>query len=123
VNTLLSVLLGGALAIVGSILRDIVRPAVAAANGTLVESGLPAIASTVTNHTMRRTFASLLYEAGASPREVMDQMGHTRPDLALEIYAKKMERSRETGARMDALIKGSWSEKPDVALMLVLPSD
>jgi hypothetical protein len=41
-------------------------------------------------------------------------MGHTRADLTLEIYAKKMERSRETGARMDALVKGSWSEKPDL---------
>jgi hypothetical protein len=39
----------------------------------------------------------------------MDQMGHTRADLALEIYAKKMERNRETGARMDALVRGDWA--------------
>jgi hypothetical protein len=34
----------------------------------------------------------------------MSQMGHTSSALALEIYAKKMERSRDTGARMDALV-------------------
>jgi integrase len=31
----------------------------------------------VTNHTLRRTFASLLHEAGASPAYGMSQMGHT----------------------------------------------
>ena len=64
----------------------------------------------VTNHTLRRTFASLLYEAGASPAYVMSQMGHASSALALEIYARKMERDRETGARMDALIRGAeWT--------------
>jgi hypothetical protein len=28
------------------------------------------------------------------------------PTLALEVYAKKMARSRDTGERMDALIRG-----------------
>jgi integrase len=42
----------------------------------------------VTNHTLRRTFDSLLYEAGASPAYVMAQMGHTSSPLALEVYAK-----------------------------------
>jgi len=61
---------------------------------------------------LRRTFASLLYEAGASPAYVMSQMGHTRAALALEGYAKKMARRRNTGARMDALIKpDGWCEK------------
>lgn len=64
----------------------------------------------VTNHTLRRTFASLLYEAGASPAYVMSQMGHTSADLALEVYARKMERKRDTGERMDALIRGAdWA--------------
>jgi integrase len=64
----------------------------------------------VTNHSLRRTFASLLYEAGASPAYVMSQMGHTSSALALEVYAKKMERSRDTGARMDALLRGAdWA--------------
>jgi hypothetical protein len=65
----------------------------------------------VTNHTCRRTFASLLYEAGASPTYVMAQLGHTSSALALEVYAKKMERQRDTGARMDALIRAAdWAQ-------------
>jgi hypothetical protein len=33
-------------------------------------------------------------------------MGHSDASLALEIYSKMMERKRDTGARMDALIRG-----------------
>jgi integrase len=64
----------------------------------------------VTNHSLRRTFASLLYEAGASPAYVMAQLGHTSSALALEVYARMMERERDTGARMDALVRGTdWA--------------
>ena len=41
----------------------------------------------------------------------MSQMGHTSPALALEVYTKVMERKRDTGARMDALIQGAqWAQ-------------
>jgi hypothetical protein len=41
----------------------------------------------------------------------MSQLGHTSSALALEVYAKKMERQRDTGARMDALIRGAdWAQ-------------
>jgi hypothetical protein len=41
----------------------------------------------------------------------MAQMGHTSSALALEVYARKMARSRDTGARMDALLKGAeWAQ-------------
>ena len=57
-------------------------------------------------------FASLLYEAGASPAYVMSQMGHTSAGLALEVHAKKMARSRDTGERMDAVIQAAdWAQK------------
>jgi hypothetical protein len=40
----------------------------------------------------------------------MAQMGHTSSALALEVYARKIERQRETGARTDALIRGAdWA--------------
>ena len=40
----------------------------------------------------------------------MAQMGHTDASLALEIYSKVMERKRDTGERMDALVKGAdWA--------------
>ena len=47
--------------------RDTLRPAIKAANEKRAKKELPPIQQGVTNHTLRRTFASLLYEAGASP--------------------------------------------------------
>jgi hypothetical protein len=41
----------------------------------------------------------------------MAQMGHSSSALALEVYAKKMARSRDTGARMDALMRPAEWEK------------
>lgn len=92
-----------------NITRQILHPAIERANAKLAEAGKPPIEG-VTNHSLRRTFASLLYEAGASPAYVMAQMGHTSATLALEVYSKVMERKRETGVRMDALIRGAdWA--------------
>jgi len=36
----------------------------------------------------------------------MQQMGHKSSKLALEVYAKRMNRERDTGKRMDALVNG-----------------
>jgi integrase len=59
-----------------------------------------------TNHSLRRTFCALLYEAGETPAYVMAQMGHTDASLALEMYAKVvLERGDESGKRRDALIR------------------
>lgn len=77
------------------------------ANARRVEQGLSPIAH-VTNHTLRRTFASLMYEADAQPTDVMAAMGHKSAKLALEVYARKMARDRETGKRMDALV--DWAQ-------------
>jgi integrase len=91
--------------------RNNVATSIAKANEARADAGLPPIQDGVTNHTLRRTFASLLFEAGASPAYVMAQMGHSSSALALEVYARKMERQRDTGARMDALIRGAdWAE-------------
>jgi integrase len=92
-----------------NVTRQILGPAIVAANERLRRDGRPELAG-VTNHSLRRTFASLLYEAGASPAYVMAQMGHASSALALEVYARKMERSRDTGARMDALVRpADWA--------------
>ena len=38
-------------------------------------------------------------------------MGHTSSALALDVYAHKMARSRDTGERMDALLRGAdWAQ-------------
>jgi hypothetical protein len=41
---------------------------------------------------LRRTFASILYALGRTPPQVMEQLGHTDPKLALRIYARAMRR-------------------------------
>jgi len=44
-------------------------------------------------------------------------MGHTSSALALDVYAKKMERGRDTGVRMDALLQEPvWARKARTAL-------
>jgi hypothetical protein len=41
----------------------------------------------------------------------MGQMGHTSSALALEVYSRMMSRDRDTGARVDALIRGAeWAQ-------------
>jgi hypothetical protein len=51
-----------------------------------------------------------MYEAGASPALVMQSMGHSSAALALEVYSRTVERKRDTGARMDALLRGAdWA--------------
>lgn len=87
-----------------NVTRQILDPAINRANVELEKAGRNPIEG-VTNHSLRRTFCALLYEADASPAYVMSQMGHTDASLALEIYAKVMERQRDTGERVDALLR------------------
>lgn len=60
-------------------------------------------------HSLRRTFASLLYLRGENPVYVMHQMGHTDPKLALRIYTKVMgeQRRRGPGARLVGVLDGA----------------
>jgi len=89
----------------------VLMPTIERANKKARKAGKPEVQAGVTNHTMRRTFASLLYESGASPAYVMAQMGHESAALALEVYSKVMERKRDTGQRMDALVRGAdWAQ-------------
>jgi integrase len=92
-----------------NVTRQILQPAIERANVALEAEGRNPVEG-ATNHSLRRTFCALLYEAGATPAYVMAQMGHTDASLALEVYSKVMERKRDTGARMDALVRGAdWA--------------
>ncbi|UOY03248.1 tyrosine-type recombinase/integrase [Blastococcus sp. PRF04-17] len=42
--------------------------------------------SWVTSHTFRKTVATRLDEAGLSPRQVADQLGHANPSMTLDVY-------------------------------------
>jgi hypothetical protein len=54
-----------------------VRAAVERANATLAARGQQLLPDGLTPHSLRRTFASLLFALGEPPTYVMSQMGHT----------------------------------------------
>jgi integrase len=83
------------------------------ANEALADSDTPPIPSGLSPHSLRRTFASLLYLRGENPVYVMHQMGHTDPKLALRIYTKVMgeQRRRGPGARLVGVLDGAtWTQ-------------
>lgn len=85
----------------------ILSPAVARANEHAQEDGSAAPElPKLTPHSLRRTFASLLYAIGESPPVVMAEMGHTDPALALAIYAKAMRRGPTERAKLEAVVAG-----------------
>jgi len=82
------------------------------ANQALASQDLPPIPGDLSPHSLRRTFASLLYLRGETPVYVMEQMGHTDPQLALRIYAKAVgqQRRRGAGARLTCVLHGvTWT--------------
>ena len=82
------------------------------ANKERAKEELAPLPEGLTPHSMRRTFASVLYALGLSPADVMEQMGHTDPKLALSIYAKAMRRSDGDRERLRALVRGGDPHAP-----------
>jgi len=76
------------------------------ANEKLEDEGLPPLPEALTPHSLRHTFASLLFEAGATVPYVMAQLGHSDPKVTLSIYSHVLERKRDHGERLDALVRG-----------------
>ena len=52
--------------------------------------------SWVTSHTFRKTVATRLGEAGFTPRQVADQLGHANPSMTLDVYIGRQVVSAET---------------------------
>jgi integrase len=80
--------------------------AVKHANAELEASGMEPLAKGLTPHSMRRTFASLLFAIGETPPYVMAQMGHTSANLTLSAYARQMLRRDGEPERLRALVEG-----------------
>jgi integrase len=87
-----------------NIRRRVLLPAVARANAQLADVGAAEINPRLTTHSLRHTFASLLFEADASVPYVMGQLGHSDPAVTLSIYAHVLRRKSDIGDRFDALI-------------------
>lgn len=76
------------------------------ANERLAEAGEVPLPVGLTPHSLRRTFASLLYAIGEPAPVVMQELGHTHPGLALRIYAAAMRRDDDENGRLRVLIEG-----------------
>jgi integrase len=80
--------------------------AVKRANANLAKKDLPPLPDNLTPHSLRRTFATVLYALGESPPVVMAEMGHTSPALALRIYAQAARLSDDEREQLAALVAG-----------------
>ncbi len=90
--------------------RRVLSKAVEQANKRLAEDSTEPLPEGLTPHSLRRTFASLLFAIGETPPYVMAQMGHTTPNLTLAIYARQMNRRDGEAERLKALIEGrDWA--------------
>jgi integrase len=86
--------------------RRVLAKAVEHANTKLAEDDIEPLPDGLTPHSLRRTFASLLFAIGEAPPYVMAQMGHTTPNLTLAIYARQMDRRDGEPERLRSLVDG-----------------
>jgi integrase len=94
---------GGTIGATNVRIRILAR-AVERANATLAARGQQLLPDGLTPHSLRRTFASLLFALGEPPTYVMGQMGHTTPGLTLALYAREMNRRDGEHQRLRALV-------------------
>ena len=71
--------------------RDVLAPAITAANAKLDELGIAPIGP-ITFHSLRRTYASLRCACGDDIRYTADQLGHEDPRFTLRVYAQAVKR-------------------------------
>ncbi|HTX12208.1 MAG TPA: tyrosine-type recombinase/integrase [Solirubrobacteraceae bacterium] len=94
--------------------RRVLAKAVKYANAALVKDGDEPLPDGLTPHSLRRTFASLLFALGETPPYVMAQMGHTTPNLTLAIYARQMDRRDGEPGRLRVLVAGHTTAESSV---------
>lgn len=71
--------------------RDVLAPAVEAANKKLEAAGIAPIGH-ITFHSLRRTYASLRCACGDDVRYTADHLGHEDPRFTLRVYAQATKR-------------------------------
>jgi integrase len=91
--------------------RRVLAKAIEGANTKLDGNQLESLPEGLTPHSLRRTFASLLFAVGEPPPYVMAQMGHTTASLTLAIYARQMDRRDGEPDRLKALVTGDVSSR------------
>ncbi len=90
-----------------NIRKRVLAPAITRANELLaVDENIELVPTSITPHSLRRTFASILFAIGESRPYVMAQMGYTTAELTLAIYARQMDRRDGEPERLRALVEG-----------------
>jgi integrase len=84
----------------------ILRPVLARARVLLDERGEASLPAGISPHSLRHTFASLLFAIGEDPVSVMRQLGHTDPAFTLRVYAHTMSRGSHERERLRAIAEG-----------------
>ena len=98
--------------------RRVIAPAVRAADALRAEQRQPPLPGSVTAHTFRRTFITLMLEAGAPVPYVQGQVGHEDPTTTLAIYAQVLKRRdrRRLGEAFDALMADAVPSAPSAMI-------
>lgn len=91
--------------------RDVLVPAVEAANAKLAEIGIAPIGR-VTFHSLRRSYASLRCACGDDVRYTADQLGHEDPRFTLRVYTQATKRrDRLSGPHLKAYDRAlEWAQ-------------
>jgi integrase len=98
-----------------NIRERVLHKAIALANKRLAKAGGEQLPDGLSHHSLRRTFASVLFAIGEAPPYVMQQMGHTTAGLTLGLYARAMERRDGEPERLKALVEGDIGTSADSA--------
>jgi integrase len=70
----------------------VLQPALRRADELRQGRGLPPLPPSVTVHTLRRTYVSLMLAAGADLRWVQSQVGHEDAKMTLDVYTQVLQR-------------------------------
>jgi integrase len=103
--------------------RRVIGPVERAAAELRTQRGLAPLPTKLSAHVFRRTYITLMAEAGAPITYVQDQVGHESARLTLEIYAR-VSRSRDRakwGRAFDELMSGAIPQEAASDEQLRLP--
>ena len=65
----------------------------------------------ITSHSLRKTTATVLDEAGLSPRIVADQLGHARPSMTQAVYFGRRTANSPAAASLETILDGDHDEQ------------
>jgi integrase len=89
--------------------------AIKRADKNLAEARQPPLPAGLTPHSLRRTFATMLYALGEPPPVVMAEMGHADPGLALKVYAQAMRLDEQEQGKLRELVDGGFGHSMDTS--------